>query len=65
MRLTFTKLFFIITSLICLIACTPKIQVVTPETPITVNLNVKIEHQINIQVDKQIETLLSQNSDIF
>ncbi|WP_318370026.1 YnbE family lipoprotein [Enterobacter sp.] len=38
--------------------CTPRIEVAAPKEPITINMNVKIEHDIHIKADKEIETLL-------
>lgn len=44
-------------SILFLNGCTPTIQVATSDKPIEVNLNVKIEHEIKIKVDKEIEQL--------
>ncbi|SMY33909.1 hypothetical protein PMAL9190_01368 [Photobacterium malacitanum] len=44
-------------TLLLLNGCTPTIQVATSDKPIEVNLNVKIEHEIKIKVDKEIEQL--------
>lgn len=38
-------------------ACTPTIQVQAPKEPIEINLNVKIEHHIRVQVDQELEDL--------
>ena len=46
-------------------ACTPKVQVEAPREPITINLNVKIEHEIRVKVDKDLEQLFAEESDIF
>ncbi len=46
-------------------ACTPTVQVAAPKEPIEINLNVKIEHNIRIQVDKELESLFSADSDVF
>lgn len=35
--------------------CVPRIEVATPKDPITINMNVKIEHEIHIKVDKDVE----------
>ncbi|PSU80720.1 YnbE family lipoprotein [Photobacterium phosphoreum] len=43
--------------------CTPTIQVATSDKPIEVNLNVKIEHEIKIVIDKEIEPLLDNFDD--
>ncbi|MCW6542096.1 YnbE family lipoprotein [Yersinia ruckeri] len=42
-----------------------RLEVATPEKPITINMNVKIEHEIRIKVDKDVETLLKNQSDLF
>ena len=48
-----------------LTGCTPRIEVASPKEPITINMNVKIEHEIHIKVDKDVETLLKSRSDLF
>ncbi|HAT8011598.1 YnbE family lipoprotein [Citrobacter rodentium NBRC 105723 = DSM 16636] len=45
--------------------CTPRIEVAAPKEPITINMNVKIEHEIHIKVDKDVENLLKSRSDLF
>jgi len=45
--------------------CTPTIQVAVPSEPIEINLNIKIEHNIRIEVDKDLEELFKDESDIF
>jgi hypothetical protein len=44
--------------------CTPTVKVATDE-PITINLNVNIKHEILIKVDKELDDLFSDDSDIF
>ncbi|EOU9559297.1 YnbE family lipoprotein [Cronobacter dublinensis] len=48
-----------------LCGCTPRIEVAAPKEPITINMNVKIEHDIHIKVDKDVEALLQRRSDLF
>jgi lipoprotein NlpI len=48
-----------------LVGCTPRIEVAAPKEPITINMNVKIEHEIRIKVDKDVESLLKNRSDLF
>lgn len=48
-----------------LTGCTPRIEVAAPKEPITINMNVKIEHEIHIKVDKDVEALLKERSDLF
>ncbi|PSW20242.1 YnbE family lipoprotein [Photobacterium sanctipauli] len=53
-----------IMSLTTLSGCTPTVQVAASDKPIEVNLNVKIEHEIRIKVDKEIDDLFS-DDDVF
>jgi len=48
-----------------LAGCVPRIEVAAPKEPITINMNVKIEHEIHIRVDKDVEALLKNQSDLF
>ena len=48
-----------------LVGCTPRIEVAAPKEPITINMNVKIEHEIHIKVDKDVESLLKSRGDLF
>ena len=48
-----------------LVACAPTVQVKAPEEPITINLNVKIEHDIRVKVDKELDELFSEDSELF
>ena len=48
-----------------LAACSPKIQVEAPKEPITINLNVKIEHEIRVKVDEDLEDLFDEDDNIF
>lgn len=43
-----------------LAACTPTVQVAAPKEPITVNLNVKIQHEIYVKVDRDVDALFSE-----
>lgn len=48
-----------------LMSCSPTVQVAAPEQPITINLNVKIEHEIKVQVEKELDDVLNQDSGLF
>ena len=45
--------------------CNPTVKVEAPDKPIEINLNVKIEHQIRLQVDKELEGLFDEDSEVF
>ena len=46
-------------------SCTPTVKVAPPDEPITINLNVKIEHDIRVKVDKELEDVFSKDSKLF
>ena len=50
---------------ICALGCTPTVQVTAPTEPITINLNVKIQHEIVIKVDKELDSLFSEDDELF
>lgn len=61
MRIVLTALI----SMFLLSACVPRIEVAAPKEPITINMNVKIEHEILIRADKDVEALLKSRNDVF
>ncbi|BBB29103.1 YnbE family lipoprotein [Neptunomonas japonica] len=65
MQRNITVLSGVLLSSILLMGCSPKVQVAVPNEPININLNVKIEHKILIKVDREIDDLLSDQSDLF
>ncbi len=48
-----------------LFGCTHTVEVKAPTEPITINLNVKIEHEIRVKVDRELEDLFADEEDIF
>lgn len=46
-------------------ACTPTVQLAAPEKPIEINMNVNIEHRIKVEIEKDVQTAISKNPDIF
>ena len=51
--------------LLTLAACTHKVQVEAPKDPIVINLNVKIEQEVRVKVEKDVDDLLADNPDLF
>ncbi len=47
-----------------LTACAPKVQIEAPEKPIEINLNVKIEHHVKVEIEKDLDHAMK-NSSIF
>ncbi len=58
------KWMLIITALLIFSGCTHRVQVETKE-PITINLNVKVDHEIRVKVDKELDDLFSEESELF
>ena len=46
-------------------ACTPRVEIAASDKPITINLNIKIDHEIRVKVDKELDHVLSSNSGLF
>lgn len=50
----------------CLLtACTPTVQLAAPTEPITINLNVQIDHEIRVKVDKELDDVFATNAELF
>lgn len=47
------------------LGCTPTVQVRAPDKPIVINLNVKIEHELRIKVDQELDQIFEDEQDIF
>ncbi|PHQ24420.1 YnbE family lipoprotein [Marinobacter guineae] len=58
--LLLARALMILTLPLAMVACTPTVQMAAPKEPITVNLNVKIQHEIYVKVDKDVEDLFSE-----
>ncbi len=55
----------ILCSIAFLLNCSPTVKVEPPDKPITINLNVKIEHEIRVKVDRELEDVFSEDSGLF
>lgn len=60
-----SPLLLVTTFLFFLAACSPTVQVASPDKPITINLNVKIQHEIKVKVEKELDNVLSEESGLF
>ena len=59
------RLLFYLMAVGLITACSPTVRVEAPKEPIEINLNVKIEHHIRVQVDKELEDLFEEDSELF
>lgn len=48
-----------------LAACTPTVKVEAPDKPIEINMNVKIDHEVRVRVDKELESEIVNNPELF
>ena len=58
-------LLYALTVLTLTVACQPKVQIVPSEKPIVIELNVNINQEIRVRLDKDVEDLISDNPDLF
>ena len=65
MSLTLNRVFLCAMVAAFAAACTPTVKVQAPDEPITINLNVKIEHEIRVKVEKDIDNLFSEEGGLF
>ena len=48
-----------------LAACTPTIRIEPSDKPIRIDLNVKIDQTVRIQLEREVENLINSNPDLF
>jgi hypothetical protein len=46
-------------------SCPPTVQVAVPNEPITINLNVRIEHEIRVKVEQELDGIFTADSGLF
>jgi hypothetical protein len=47
------------------VGCSPTVKIETSDKPIEINLNVNIEHNIRVKIDKQLDDLVQKKEGIF
>ncbi|QSA97211.1 YnbE family lipoprotein [Methylococcus sp. EFPC2] len=45
--------------------CTPSVKVEAPDKPIEITMNVKIEHEIRLRIEKDVEELITTKKGLF
>ena len=46
-------------------ACSPRIELAASDKPITINMNIKIDHEVKVKVEKDLEQVISKDSNLF
>ncbi len=59
------QLFLLLLLTALITGCSPTVKVAAPDKPITINLNVKIEHHIKVKIDKELDDVLNEDSGLF
>jgi len=48
-----------------LAACQPTVKVEAPDKPIVINLNIKIEQEVRVKIDRELDEAFADNPNIF
>ena len=51
--------------LVVLAACSPTVKVQAPDKPIEINLNVRIEQEVRVKIDRQLDDIFDKNPALF
>lgn len=46
-------------------ACTPTVKLEAPDKPIEINMNVKIQQEVLVKVDRQLDKEITANPELF
>lgn len=46
-------------------ACQPTVKIEAPDQPIVINLNIKIEQEVRVKIDRALDDVISENPSIF
>lgn len=46
-------------------ACTPTVRVETPDKPIEINMNIKIDQEVRVKVDKDLDAAIADDPALF
>ncbi len=52
-------------ALTALTACTPTVKLEAPDKPIEINMNVKIQQEVRVKIDRDVQNEISSNPDLF
>lgn len=46
-------------------ACTPTVKVQAPDKPIEINMNIKIQQEVRVRVEKDLDAAFAEDPDLF
>ncbi|MFT5443149.1 MAG: hypothetical protein ACI8W3_002195 [Myxococcota bacterium] len=47
------------------VGCAPTLAIQAPKEPIVINMNIKVEHEIKMRVDNDLEQMFEEEEEIF
>lgn len=62
---SFLPVVFSLMTLAVSVACTPTVKLEAPDKPIEINMNVKIEQEVRVKVERDIDQHILSNPDLF
>jgi hypothetical protein len=60
-----TGITWALTSLLAVAACQPRVAIEAPKDPIVINLNIKIEQEVRVKVERDVDNLFDDNDNLF
>jgi hypothetical protein len=54
-----------IVAAVALGGCQPTVKVEAPDEPIVINLNIKIEQEVRVKIDRELEQAFEENPSLF
>jgi hypothetical protein len=63
--MAYQRILLVAASAAVLAACTPTVRIEPSDKPIKIDLNVKIDQTVRIQLDREVEDLIASNPDLF
>lgn len=60
-----TSLAALCAGLLAVAACTPTVKVQAPDKPIEINMNIKIEQEVRVKVEKDLDAAIASDPSLF
>jgi type IV pilus biogenesis protein CpaD/CtpE len=54
-----------VAALAALLGCSPTVKIQAPDKPIEINLNIRIEQEVRIKIDRELDQVFTQNPELF
>lgn len=64
-RVALAPMIFGLGMILALGACTPTVKVQAPDKPIEINMNIKIEQEVRVRVEKDLEDIFAEDPELF